>query len=151
MRAVIQRVQWAQVVVNGVTVGKISHGLLVYLGIDQMDDDSDIEWLSRKLVQVRIFEDEQGKMNRSLIDIEGEMLLVSQFTLFGNLQKGSRPSFNHAALPDKGQDYFDRTHRAIEGLLAKSVPTGIFAADMKVTSFNDGPVTLFIDSRNRQG
>jgi D-aminoacyl-tRNA deacylase len=149
MRAVIQRVSSAEVSVAGTVSGRIGPGLLVLLGVGQGDTDDDGAWLARKVAVVRIFPDEAGAMNRSVVDVDGGLLVVSQFTLFGSLRKGTRPSFNDAAPPDEAR----RLYEGFVGLLAatagRPVATGVFGAMMQVSLVNDGPVTLLLDTRAR--
>lgn len=145
MRAIIQRVKSAQVLVEGRGVGKIGPGILTLLGVGPGDTEKEAEWLVSKIVRLRIFEDDQGKMNRSLIDIGGAHLIVSQFTLYGDLSKGNRPSFVGAAAPDLAVRLYER---ALELSRATGVPTegGQFQAHMEVSLVNDGPVTLMLDT-----
>ncbi len=150
MRAVVQRVSEATVSVEGSERGRIGRGLLVLLGVEPSDTAADIEWLAGKLVALRVFDDEAGVMNRSVADIGGGVLLVSQFTLLASTKKGTRPSWHRAAKPDIAVPLYEAFHRKIEALLARSVPTGVFGADMKVGLVNDGPVTLVIDSVLRE-
>jgi D-tyrosyl-tRNA(Tyr) deacylase len=150
MRAVVQRVSEATVSVGGSERGRIGRGLLVLLGVEPSDTAADIEWLAGKLVTLRVFDDEAGIMNRSVADIRGDVLLVSQFTLLASTKKGARPSWHRAAKPDVAVPLYEAFHRKIEALLARSVPTGVFGADMKVGLVNDGPVTLVIDSVLRE-
>lgn len=149
MRAVVQRVHRAKVASGGIVTGSINRGLLVFLGVESGDGDEDLRWLSQKLPTIRCFEDEEGKMNRSLIDIDGEMLVISQFTLFGNLRKGTRPSFNHAAPPDVAIPLYQRFVAESARLLGKPVPTGVFGQHMDIDVQNNGPVTLIIDSKRK--
>ncbi len=145
MRAVIQRVAWAKVEVDGETTGAIDQGLLVYLGAGKGDTDADRSYVLSKVLGLRIFENEQGKMDKSVVDVDGSLLVVSQFTLYGDVKKGRRPSFDSAMLPEEAErayDAFVREARA-EGI---RVETGRFRATMKVSSLNDGPVTIWIDS-----
>lgn len=146
MRSVVQRVKRASVKVEGETVGQIRAGLLVFLGVGEDDQEEDLAWMVEKIVGLRIFEDDEGKMNRSVTDVSGEILLVSQFTLYGDCRKGKRPSFTAAASPDKGKAFFDR---AVEGVRERGlqVETGVFQADMDVELVNDGPVTMLLDSK----
>jgi D-tyrosyl-tRNA(Tyr) deacylase len=146
MRAVIQRVKQAKITVNGQITGRIDKGLLVYLGVGKQDSEKDVEFLANKIVNLRIYPDEDGKMNLSVKDIEAKILLVSQFTLYGNCQKGHRPSFDPAADPDIANRLYEKM---IEMIQQKDVhvETGIFAASMAVESINDGPVTILIDSK----
>lgn len=149
MRLVIQRVREASVEVDGEFIAKINQGLLVLLGIETSDGQEDIDWLCRKLLQLRIFNDELGKMNLSLQDIGGELLIISQFTLHGSTRKGNRPSFINAAKPEIALPLYEAFISALKGEEVK-VETGSFGADMKVRLLNDGPVTLIIDSKNRE-
>jgi len=148
MRVLIQRVSKASVIVESQLVSKIDVGLLVLVGIEYDDNRDDIEWLVRKITNLRIFNDEEGKMNISIQDINGEILAISQFTLFASTKKGNRPSYLRSASPDVAEPLYD----AFCDNLRKEVPThkGIFGADMKVDLINDGPVTIWIDSRNRE-
>lgn len=148
MRALIQRVLEAKVLVNNEIVGKINQGLLVFLGVGHNDTDKDIQWLASKIVQMRIFSDEEGKMNKSVKDVNGDILVVSQFTLFASTKKGNRPSFTDSAAPDFAKEMYEKFIFQCEGLLQKKVERGIFAADMKVHLINDGPVTIWIDSKD---
>ena len=146
MRAVVQRVRESKVVVDDRTVGEIQAGLLVLLGVEEGDTEKDSEYLVNKVIGLRIFEDDEGKMNRGLVEAGGELLVVSQFTLLGDVRKGKRPSFVRAASPDEGNRlYEDFVERASTQGLA--VQTGQFQADMKVHLINDGPVTILLDSR----
>ena len=146
MRAVVQRVKEAKVVVEGKTVGEIGHGLLVFLGVEQTDEIEDAEYLVSKIINLRIFKDSEQKFNLSLIDVKGEMLVVSQFTLLGDCRKGRRPSFSDAAPPEKAQKLYEDFME----LVAKnniSVASGEFQAMMDVSLVNDGPVTMLLDSK----
>lgn len=146
MRAVIQRVKQSSVTVGDETVGKIGSGLLVLLGVADRDQPADADFMAEKIANLRIFEDEQGKMNRSLIDIGGEMLVISQFTLLGDCRKGRRPSFTEAAGPDKANELYERFVRQVRKTSVQ-VATGRFRAMMEVSLINDGPVTLIVESR----
>lgn len=150
MRIVIQRVTEASVTVEGTIIGSIGTGLLVLVGIEEVDTKQDIEWLSGKLVNLRIFEDEQGGMNKSVLDIEGEVLVVSQFTLHASTKKGNRPSYIKAAKPDFAIPMYEDFVAQVSRDLNKKVQTGKFGADMKVALLNDGPVTICIDSQNKE-
>jgi D-tyrosyl-tRNA(Tyr) deacylase len=150
MRVVIQRVTEASVKVNEQTVGAIQQGLLILAGIEAADTDEDIEWLSHKIVQLRIFNDAQGLMNISLKEIDGNILLISQFTLHAATKKGNRPSFIKAAKPEIAIPIYEKLIASLENALGKKIEKGIFGADMKVALLNDGPVTIFIDSKNRE-
>ena len=144
MKAVIQRVTSASVEVEGRTVGEVGRGILVLLGVEMGDDESKVDWLVEKIVNLRIFADQVGKMNLSLMDVGGSLLAVSQFTLAGNCAKGRRPSFDTAAPPDEGQRLYDYF---VEASKRQGIPvaTGIFQADMQVTLVNDGPVTFILE------
>lgn len=150
MRAVVQRVTSAQVTVSDEVTGKIAHGLLVLLGVAPADTEADAKWLAEKIVALRIFEDESGKMNRSVVDAAGGILVVSQFTLFASTRKGTRPSFNDAAKPDHAIPLYEAFNRHAAIALGHPVATGQFAAMMAVSLVNDGPVTLVIDSQTRE-
>ena len=135
----------------GETVGEVGEGLLILLGVEAADDSGDVEWLVRKICQLRLFEDEKEKMNRSLLDVGGSALVVSQFTLHARLKKGTRPSFDKAAKPEQAIPLYESFIAAMEGELGEGrVATGAFGAMMKVSLVNDGPVTISIDSRNRE-
>jgi D-tyrosyl-tRNA(Tyr) deacylase len=149
MRAVIQRVSQASVVVDQKTTGAITAGVLIFLGVGQADGAEDVAWLVGRILKLRIFEDAAGRMNRSLIDIDGEALVISQFTLFGSLKKGNRPSFNRAALPDQAVPLYAQFVAELSAALGKPVPTGCFGEHMDVEAHNDGPVTLVVDTRER--
>jgi D-tyrosyl-tRNA(Tyr) deacylase len=147
MRAVVQRVSSASVVTNGNTKGAIQHGLLVLLAVEDTDTAQDIEWLSGKIVRMRIFNDDAGLMNRSVQDVGGDILLISQFTLFASTKKGNRPSFSRSARPEVAIPLYEQFIKKISEDLGKPVQTGEFGADMKVSLVNDGPVTIVIDSK----
>ena len=148
MRVLVQRVASARVEVDGVVVGAIGPGLLVLAGVEDGDGEADLVWLSAKLCKLRIFADAAGVMNRSVSDIGGELLVVSQFTLFASLKKGNRPSWGRAAPPEISRPVVERFVRQLERDLGRPVPTGVFGADMQVHLVNDGPATIFIDSRS---
>lgn len=150
MRVVIQRVRTASVAVAGETVGKIGPGLLVLAGFEEADDEADLAWMAGKIVRTRIMADDSGVMNRSVLDADGEILAVSQFTLFASLKKGNRPSWSRAARGDVSQPLFERFVTRLSAELGKPVPTGIFGADMQVSLVNDGPVTIVVDSRQAE-
>ncbi len=150
MRVVLQRVSEASVTIEGSTCAEISKGLLLLVGIVQEDTKEDIEWLVRKIIQMRIFEDQTGKMNCSLTDVQGEILLVSQFTLHASTKKGNRPSFTSAARPEIAIPHYEALIKHFEHVLDRPVATGRFGADMKVRLLNDGPVTILIDSKSRE-
>jgi D-tyrosyl-tRNA(Tyr) deacylase len=145
MRAVLQRVSRASVRVSGSTRGEIGRGLVVLLGVRSDDSTTDLQWLSEKIVNLRIFEDLDGKMNRSLADIDGEMLIISQFTLYGDCRKGRRPGFSTAAPPETAEPMYERFIQDVKDKQIR-VATGIFGATMEVELVNDGPVTLLLDS-----
>lgn len=150
MRAVIQRVRDARVVVEGKAVSAIGPGLLVLLGIETGDVPEDIGWLAAKIANLRIFADEQGVMNRSVLETGGELIVVSQFTLLALTKKGNRPSYIRAARPGEAVPLYEAFVAEMERLLGKKVGTGVFGADMQVGLTNDGPVTIWIDSRQRE-
>lgn len=146
MRAVVQRVEKASVEVEGKVVGSIDKGLLLFLGVGAEDNDKDLDYLIEKIIGLRIFQDENDKMNLSLKDVDGDLLVVSQFTLYGDARKGKRPSFSSSAQPDIGNKYYEDFVRKARDLGIKT-ETGIFGADMKVNLINDGPVTILLDSK----
>lgn len=150
MIAVIQRVSEASVKIAGQQKGEIKNGLLVLLGIEETDSQEDIDWLSNKITNLRIFNDENEVMNKSLIDAAGGLLLISQFTLQASTKKGNRPSYIKAAKPDIAVPLYENFIIATEKLLGKSIQTGAFGADMKVSLINDGPVTIIIDTKNKK-
>ncbi len=150
MRVVIQRVTSAAVEVDGNCVGAIKKGILVLVGVEDADTEEDIHWVSQKLVQLRIFNDEGGVMNLSLKDIGGELLLVSQFTLHASTKKGNRPSYIKAARPEKAIPIYEQLKQQLEMDLGKQIASGVFGADMKVSLTNDGPVTIIIDTKNKE-
>lgn len=146
MRILIQRVTSANVVVDGMTTGAIEHGLLMLVGITHSDTDTVEERMADKVVKLRIFSDEQGLMNRSVLDVGGGILAISQFTLYADAKKSNRPSYTDAARPEQAAPAFDRFVKKLAARLGKPVPTGVFGADMKVSLVNDGPVTIWLDS-----
>ena len=150
MRVVIQRVQQASVTVDGLVIGQIQQGLMVLVGIVNEDSQADIEWISSKIVNMRIFEDEQGVMNKSVIDIGGSILLVSQFTLHASTKKGNRPSYIAAAKPEIAIPLYEMLIKQLTNDLGSAIQTGQFGADMKVALVNDGPVTIILDSKNKE-
>ncbi|MFM8634953.1 MAG: D-aminoacyl-tRNA deacylase [Planctomycetia bacterium] len=150
MRAVIQRVEEASVTIAGALAGRIGVGVLVLLGVEEGDAEADAAWLAAKIAQMRIFPDDEGKMNRSVREIGGEALVVSQFTLHASTKKGNRPSFIRAAKPDEAVPLYERFLEKLESEIGRPVARGVFAADMRVALVNDGPVTIVIDSRNRE-
>ena len=147
MRTIIQRVSEASVTVDGIITGAIKNGLVVLLGIEDADTDDDIQKLSSKIINLRIFNDEQGVMNLCIKDVQGDILLVSQFTLFADTKKGNRPSYIRASKPPVAIPMYEKMIATMSNDLGKKVETGIFGADMKVALVNDGPVTIFIDTR----
>ena len=149
MRAVIQRVSKASVNIEGKIFSQINNGLLILVGIEPADDGTDIEWLSKKIANLRIFNDDNGVMNNSLIDVDGEAIIVSQFTLQASTKKGNRPSYINAAKPEIAVSLYQEFIKNFESQINKKVGTGEFGADMKVELLNDGPVTIIIDSKNR--
>lgn len=148
MRVVVQRVSAAAVSVQGRVTGQIGAGMMVLVGFEDADQDSDLDWMAHKLLSLRIFPDDAGVMNRSVIDRGGEMLVVSQFTLYASTRKGNRPSWGRAARGDVSQPLFDRFVARLATALGRPVATGVFGAEMQVSLVNDGPVTIAIDSRN---
>ncbi len=150
MRLVIQRVSHASVTIESVLKSKIGKGLLILVGIEDADTDADINWLAQKVVNLRIFDDENGVMNRSVIDTDGEVLIVSQFTLHAMTAKGNRPSYIRASKPDFAIPMYEKFCAKVSELLGKEIGTGKFGADMKVELLNDGPVTILIDSQRKE-
>lgn len=150
MRLVIQRVSNASVKVNEVMLSSIKRGLLILIGIEEADSQEDADWLAKKVTGMRIFEDEAQKMNNSILDIDGEILVVSQFTLHASTKKGNRPSFIKAAKPDKAIPLYEYFVEALSKNIKKPIQTGEFGAMMQVELINDGPVTILIDSKNRE-
>ena len=148
MRAVLQRVSHAQIVVVGAPIARISNGILALIGISREDTPEDLQWMARKIVELRIFDDREGKLNLCLQEVDGELLLVSQFTLYGDCRKGRRPSFSNAAPPEKAQALYDQFVSMVRQLIP-GTQTGQFQATMEVTLTNSGPVTLILDSRQR--
>jgi len=149
MRAVIQRVSQASCMVDGKVTGAIGAGFLVLLGIEDADTDDDLQWLAQKISGLRVFGDENGLMNKALADVDGNILLISQFTLFAQTKKGNRPSFIRAAKPEKAVPLYEKMMGALEALIGKKIATGIFGADMKISLLNDGPVTIIMDTRDK--
>ncbi len=150
MRLVIQRTSHASVKVNGQITGQIQKGLLALVGIEDADTSEDIEWLSNKIVNLRIFDDENGVMNLSLKDVDGDLLIVSQFTLHASTKKGNRPSYIKASKPDIAIPLYEKMKTQLATDLGKHIHAGIFGADMKVELLNDGPVTIVIDTKNKE-
>lgn len=150
MRAVLQRVSHASCKVSGKITGEIKHGLLVLLGVEEEDRVEDVCWLARKIVNMRIFGDDKGLMNKSLMDVNGEILLISQFTLFAQTKKGNRPSFISAAKPLQAIPIYDKMINELETLMGKAVARGVFGADMKIDLLNDGPVTIIMNTKDKE-
>ena len=150
MRIVIQRVKRASVTVNGSVISNIGEGLLLLLGIEDADTDEDIQWLSRKVLGLRVFDDEAGVMNRSIMDINGEVIVVSQFTLMASYKKGNRPSWIRAAGHEHAVPMYERFVKVLSEGLGKPVGTGVFGAEMQVDLVNDGPVTICMDTKNKE-
>ena len=150
MKTVTQRVQYASVTIDGQVKSKIGKGLLILVGIEDRDTQEDIEWLAKKITNLRIFDDENGVMNRSCIEVEGEILVVSQFTLQASTKKGNRPSYIKASKPDVAIPMYEAFCEEVGLQLGKPVQTGTFGEDMKVELLNDGPVTILIDSQNKE-
>ncbi|HTH81347.1 MAG TPA: D-aminoacyl-tRNA deacylase [Mucilaginibacter sp.] len=149
MRAVIQRVSQADCKVDGAITGAIGIGFLVLLGIEDADTVDDLQWLAQKITGLRVFSDENGLMNKALADMDGNILLVSQFTLFAQTKKGNRPSFIRAARPEKAIPLYEQMIQTLATITGKKIATGIFGADMKLSLVNDGPVTIIIDTKDR--
>ena len=150
MRVVIQRVSQSNVKVSGEVIGKINEGLMVLVSFVDEDNDTDLGWMTKKIINLRIFNDDEGKMNRSVQDIGGNILLISQFTLHGSTKKGNRPSFIKAAKPDFANVMYERFIKVLEQSLGKEIQTGEFGGDMKVSLVNDGPTTIIIDSKDKE-
>lgn len=150
MRVVVQRVSQSNVKVSGELIGEIEEGLMVLVSFVDEDNDTDLDWMTKKIINLRIFNDDEGKMNRSVQDIGGDILLISQFTLHGSTKKGNRPSFIKAAKPDFANVMYERFIKVLEQSLGKEIQTGEFGGDMKVSLINDGPTTIIIDSRNKE-
>lgn len=150
MRTVIQRVSQASVTINDIEKSRIAKGMLILLGIEQDDTEEDITWLSKKIATLRIFSDEDGLMNLSVQDIKGDIIVVSQFTLFASTKKGNRPSFTRSARPEMAVSLYERFVKTLAQDSSRPVKTGEFGADMKVSLLNDGPVTILMDSKNRE-
>lgn len=151
MRVLIQRVINSEVITNDVIHASINSGLLIFVGIEERDNDDDIEWLTKKITQLRIISDENGLMNRSILDTEGNILIISQFTLHASIKKGNRPSFIKAARPEIAIPLYESFCTSLKDLIGNErVKTGLFGADMKVKLVNDGPVSIWIDSKNKE-
>ena len=149
MRAVLQRVSEASCTVDGKITGEIKTGFLVLLGVEDADTDEDLRWLAQKIASMRVFGDENGLMNKALADVNGDILLISQFTLFASTKKGNRPGFTRAARPDKAIPMYEKMIKVLEEITNKRVATGIFGADMKISLLNDGPVTIIMDTKDK--
>jgi len=149
MRAVLQRVTQASCTVDGKITGEIGPGFLVLLGVEDADTTDDLQWLAQKIASMRVFSDENGLMNKALADVNGDILLISQFTLFAQTKKGNRPGFTRAARPDKAIPMYEAMIKELESLTGKKIATGIFGADMKINLLNDGPVTIIMDTRDK--
>ena len=150
MRVVVQRVKEASVSVSEKIIGLIDHGLVVFVSFVDDDTIDDLDWMSKKIINLRIFRDKDDKMNNSLLDVDGNILLISQFTLHASIKKGNRPSFIKAAKPDFANDMYQKFIKALEEKFGISIQTGKFGADMKVGLVNDGPITIIIDSKDRE-
>ncbi len=150
MRAIIQRVSSASCSVNGLVSGAIGKGFMVLLGIEDSDNEEDLNWLAQKIFNMRIFSDENGLMNKALADVHGDILLISQFTLFASTKKGNRPGFTRSAKPDLAIPMYEKMIRELERLTAKKIQTGIFGADMQISLVNDGPVTICLDTKAKE-
>ena len=149
MRVVIQRVVEASVSIGGECVGSIGRGMMVLCGFEEADGEEDLDWMVRKMIALRIFDDEAGVMNHSVVDVGQEILVVSQFTLMASTKKGNRPSYVKAARPETAIPLYERFKEKLSGQLDRPVPSGVFGAEMQVALVNDGPVTICIDSKNR--
>ena len=150
MRVVVQRVSQSNVKVSGEIIGEINEGLMVLVSFVDEDNDTDLGWMTKKIINLRIFNDDEGKMNRSVQDIGGDILLISQFTLHGSTKKGNRPSFIKAAKPDFAKVMYERFIKVLEQSLGKEIQTGEFGGDMKVSLINDGPTTIIVDSKIKE-
>lgn len=150
MRVVLQRVKEARVIVKGNTVGEINKGYLLLVGVEDQDSEEDIDWLAKKITNMRLFSDEKGKMNLSIQEVEGEILSISQFTLFASTKKGNRPSFIKSAKAEFASKMYDVFNNSLKTNLDKDVQKGVFGADMQVELINDGPVTILLDSKNKE-
>ena len=150
MRVVVQRVSQSNVKVSGEVIGEIKEGLMVLVSFVDEDNDTDLDWMTKKIINLRIFNDDEGKMNRSVQDVGGDILLISQFTLHGSTKKGNRPSFIKAAKPDIANVMYEKFIKILEQSLGKEIQTGEFGGDMKVSLINDGPTTIIIDSKDKE-
>src|ERR1700753_371165 len=149
MRAILQRVTRASCTVDGKITGEIKNGFLVLLGIEDADTEEDLQWLAQKIVAMRVFGNESGLMNKSLDDVNGDILLISQFTLFASTKKGNRPGFSRAARSDKAIPVYEQMIEVLGELTGKKIATGVFGADMKISLLNDGPVTIIMNTKDR--
>ena len=150
MRIVIQRVSHASVTINGICKSAIKEGFMILVGIEEADTQEDAEWLTKKVINLRVFDDEQGVMNKSILDIDGNILVISQFTLHASYKKGNRPSYIHAARPETAIPIYEYFCQSLREGLGKEIGTGEFGADMKVELLNNGPVTICMDSKNKE-
>ncbi|MBK8485726.1 MAG: D-tyrosyl-tRNA(Tyr) deacylase [Saprospiraceae bacterium] len=150
MRCILQRVLKASVTIDNQQFCEIQQGLLIFLGIEQGDQKEDLDWLVNKILSLRIFSDSNQQMNLSINDIQGELLIISQFTLFASTKKGNRPGFSKAAKPEEAKEWYIKFISECEKLTGKPIKTGIFVADMKIQLINDGPVTIYIDTKNKE-
>ena len=150
MRTVVQRVKYASVIIDGAVKSKIGYGLLIFLGIEDADSIEDIEWLTKKIGNLRVFDDENGVMNKSVLEVNGDILIVSQFTLHAMIKKGNRPSYIRASKPHIAIPLYESFCSEMSLFIGKEVQTGIFGADMKVELLNDGPVTIWMDTKNKE-
>ena len=150
MRVVIQRTKEASVTIDNQVISEIKSGILVLVGIEDIDTEEDIEWLTHKIVNLRIFDDEAGVMNKSILEVDGEIMVVSQFTLHASTKKGNRPSYIKASKPEFAIPMYNKFCQSVQKTLGKRIETGKFGADMKVALVNDGPVTIIIDSQNKE-
>lgn len=150
MRVIIQRVSHASVTINGICKSAVKQGFMILIGIEDSDNQDDINWLCKKIVNLRVFDDENGVMNKSILDTDGEILVISQFTLHASTKKGNRPSYIKAAKPDISIPLYHNFCHELSIALGKEVKTGEFGADMKVELLNDGPVTIFMDTKNKE-
>ena len=150
MRVVIQRTGHASVTINGICKSAIQKGLMILIGIEETDGKEDIDWLCKKIVNLRVFDDENGVMNKSILDIGGDILVISQFTLHASTKKGNRPSYNRAAKPEISIPLYEQFCKELSLALGKEIGTGEFGADMKVELLNDGPVTICMDTKNKE-
>lgn len=150
MRVILQRVSKAEVIANGLVTGQIAHGYVILLGVEIEDSTADVKWLTEKIISMRINNDDQDKMNRSITETNGDIMVISQFTLFASTKKGNRPSFIRAAKPETSIPLYEEFINEMGKLSGKKIKTGIFGADMKVSLVNDGPVTIILDSKNKE-